>query len=124
VFCETWYNLFFNVQVSLPFVIDRLRKSDVCVKFVTNTTKESLHSVHDRLTKLGFDVGQDEIFTSLTAARKFVERKSLRPLLLLEESAKEDFNGQQFLSLHLEFCYIHRVRKKCHFIFACNSAKF
>lgn len=92
-------NLFSNVCVLLPFVIDSLRKSDVRVKFVTNTTKESLRSVHDRLTKLGFDVGRDEIFTSLTAARNFVERKSLRPLLLLEESAKEDFNGQQFLSL-------------------------
>jgi len=73
--------------------MDRLRKSDVRVKFITNTTKESLHSVHGKLTKLGFDIRQDEIFTSLTAARKFVERNSLRPFLLLEESAKEDFNG-------------------------------
>ena len=77
-------------------VIDRLRKSDVRVKFVTNTTKESLHSVHKKLVKMGFDIGHKEIFSSLTAARKFVERNSLRPLLLLEESAKEDFLGLQF----------------------------
>jgi len=75
------------------FVIDRLRKSNVRVKFVTNTTKESLDSVHKRLIKMGFDIAHKEIFSSLTAARKFIERSSLRPLLLLEESAKEDFVG-------------------------------
>jgi len=77
----------------LLFIINRLRKSNVRVKFVTNSTNEPLRSVHEKLTKLGFDIGRDELFTSLTAARKFVERNSLRPFLLLEESAKEDFNG-------------------------------
>jgi len=80
----------------LAFTVNRLRNSSVRLKFVTNSTKESLRSVHEKLTKLGFDVGRDELFTSLTAARKFVERNSLRPMLLLEESAKEDFNGQLF----------------------------
>jgi len=42
---------------------------------------------------MGFDIAHKEIFSSLTAARKFIERSSLRPLLLLEESAKEDFVG-------------------------------
>jgi len=42
---------------------------------------------------MGFDIGHEEIFSSLSAARKFIERNSLRPLLLLEESAKEDFVG-------------------------------
>lgn len=47
----------------------------------------------ERLERIGFDIRVDEIFTSLTAARKVVESDSLRPLLLLEESAKEDFAG-------------------------------
>jgi len=78
---------------------DRLRKSNVPVKFVTNSTKESLRSIHEKLTKLGFYIERDEIFTSLTAARKLVERSSLRPMLLLEEPAKEDFIGQQLLAI-------------------------
>jgi len=86
--------------VLLVFIIVRLRNSNIRVKFVTNTTKESLCSVHDKLTKMGFDVGRDELFTSLTAARKFVERRSLRPFLLLEESAKDDFNGQLSACFH------------------------
>jgi len=46
-----------------------------------------------RLEKIGFDIHLDEVFTSLTAARREVEQESLRPFLLLEESATEDFAG-------------------------------
>ncbi len=35
----------------------------------------------------------EELFTSLTAARRLVGREKLRPLLLLEQSALEDFDG-------------------------------
>ena len=71
----------------------RLRETGLPLRFITNTTKESKHSLLDRLKKIGFDIHLDEVFTSLTAARKKVEEESLRPLLLLEESAKEDFEG-------------------------------
>ncbi len=71
----------------------RLRQVGIGVKFVTNTTKEPLRLLHERLVKLGFDIQQTEIFTSLTAARNLVEAKNVRPLLLLEECAKEDFKG-------------------------------
>ena len=40
-----------------------------------------------------FNIRKDEIFTSLSAARSIVEEKGVRPLLLLEDSAKEDFAG-------------------------------
>lgn len=36
---------------------------------------------------------ESEIFTSLSAARRLVEQKGHRPLLLLEDSALEDFKG-------------------------------
>lgn len=63
------------------------------LKFVTNTTKESIRLLHDRLNNLHFDISKTEIFTSLTVARKLIEKKAVRPLLLLEECAKEDFKG-------------------------------
>ena len=71
----------------------RLRETGLPLRFITNTTKESKHSLLDRLRKIGFDIHLDEVFTSLTAAREKVEQESLCPLLLLEESAKEDFEG-------------------------------
>ncbi|CAG0886844.1 unnamed protein product [Darwinula stevensoni] len=73
--------------------LKRLREVIPCVKFVTNTTKESKRVLFERLIQLGFSIDQSEIFTSLTAARSLVERKELRPHLMLEPEALEDFQG-------------------------------
>ena len=72
--------------------VDLLRKNNILLKFVTNTTKESRHSLLKRLRHLGFEISDDEILTSLTAAKLKVESENLRPLLFLEESAKEEFD--------------------------------
>lgn len=40
-----------------------------------------------------FTVQENEIFTSLSAARSLLEQKQHRPLLLVEDSALEDFTG-------------------------------
>ena len=71
----------------------RLRQHKIQIKFVTNTTKESKQSLLGKLTTIGFVIQPTEIFTSLTAARKLITEKSLRPLFLLSESALEDFEG-------------------------------
>ena len=77
--------------------ISALKKLRQCekfqIKFVTNTTKESKNKLHNVLTKIGFDIKKEEIFTSLTAARKLIESQNLRPMLFLEPSAFEDFEG-------------------------------
>lgn len=61
------------------------------IKFVTNTTKESSNCLYERLTKLGFDLRKDEIFSSLAAARKLIISRQLKPMLLIDPSAMEDF---------------------------------
>ncbi|XP_055717377.1 haloacid dehalogenase-like hydrolase domain-containing protein 2 isoform X2 [Salvelinus fontinalis] len=75
--------------------LKRLRQSSVAVKFVTNTTKECKRNLVERLHSLNFDIQEQEIFTSLTAARSLVEQRQLRPLLLVEDSALEDFSGME-----------------------------
>ncbi|EPB71212.1 HAD hydrolase family [Ancylostoma ceylanicum] len=72
--------------------LERLRKIRP-VKFVTNTTKESINVLHNRVTGCGFRIAKDEIFTSLVAARNFVEQRKLRPMLMLAKEALEDFEG-------------------------------
>lgn len=64
------------------------------VRFVTNTTKESKKDLLERLKKLEFDISEDEIFTSLTAARNLVEQKQVRPMLLIDDRALPDFKGR------------------------------
>ncbi|PWA26578.1 hypothetical protein CCH79_00000717, partial [Gambusia affinis] len=73
--------------------LDRLRRASVAVKFVTNTTKESKRNLLERLQRLNFDLQEKEIFTSLSAARSLLEQKQHKPLLLVEDSALEDFTG-------------------------------
>ncbi|XP_077202845.1 haloacid dehalogenase-like hydrolase domain-containing protein 2 [Paroedura picta] len=73
--------------------LKRLRSAPVAVRFVTNTTKECKQDLLERLKKLDFDIREDEIFTSLTAARNLLEEKRVRPLLLVEDSALRDFSG-------------------------------
>ncbi|XP_072920142.1 haloacid dehalogenase-like hydrolase domain-containing protein 2 [Hemitrygon akajei] len=73
--------------------LQKLRHAPVEVKFVTNTTKECKRALFERLQKLCFPIQENEIFTSLTAARNLVEQKQVRPLLLVDDSALEDFEG-------------------------------
>lgn len=80
----------FSPSVSPP----RLRSAPVTVRFVTNTTKESKRDLLERLTGLGFDIAEHEIFTSLTAARNLLEQQQVRPLLLVDDKALPDFTGE------------------------------
>jgi ribonucleotide monophosphatase NagD (HAD superfamily) len=58
---------------------------------VTNTTKESQNFLFNRLKAIGFDIRKEEIFSSLMAAKELIQKLNLKPYLMLEEEAKEDF---------------------------------
>lgn len=87
----------------------RLRQSNVKIKFVTNTTKESRRCLYERLCKLGFQLKIEEIWSSLWAAKDAVSSQSLKPFLLISPDALEDFQGKLGTSLLLylfNFCCI------------------
>ncbi|XP_018365671.1 PREDICTED: haloacid dehalogenase-like hydrolase domain-containing protein 2 isoform X1 [Trachymyrmex cornetzi] len=71
--------------------LNRLRNANLSIKFVTNTTKESSNYLYERLIKLGFDLRKEEIFSSLVAARKLIISQRLKPMLLIDPAAMEDF---------------------------------
>ena len=87
--------------------VSKVRSMGIPIQFVTNTSKESLVSLGERVRKAGLQVDNDAIFTSLTAAKELgpfyifrrylyvcyysVLREELRPMLMLEESAKKEF---------------------------------
>ncbi|XP_055620180.1 haloacid dehalogenase-like hydrolase domain-containing protein 2 [Toxorhynchites rutilus septentrionalis] len=71
--------------------LKKLRNLGVMVKFVTNTTKESVSSLHARLIKIGFQLEQSEIFSSLTAASNYVQSKELHPYYIVTDDARKDF---------------------------------
>ncbi|KGL74899.1 Haloacid dehalogenase-like hydrolase domain-containing protein 2, partial [Tinamus guttatus] len=61
--------------------------------FVTNTTKESKRDLLERLTKLGFDIAENEILASLRAARNLLEQRQVWLLLLVDDKALPAFTG-------------------------------
>ncbi|KAM7076252.1 haloacid dehalogenase-like hydrolase domain-containing protein 2 isoform 1-T3 [Ciconia maguari] len=73
--------------------LKRLRSAPDTIRFVMNTTKECKRDLLERLMKLGFDIAENEIFTSLTAARNLLEQKQVWPLLLVDDKALPDFTG-------------------------------
>ncbi|XP_040277058.1 haloacid dehalogenase-like hydrolase domain-containing protein 2 [Bufo bufo] len=73
--------------------LKRLRNAPVTIRFVTNTTKECKQTLLERLRRLQFDISEDEIFTSLTAARNLLEQKNVRPMLMVDNGALPDFEG-------------------------------
>ena len=50
--------------------ISIIRGKGIPIQFVTNTSKESLEALGDKIRKAGLQVENDAIFTSLTAARE------------------------------------------------------
>lgn len=73
--------------------VQKLQNSGLNVRFVTNTTKESQNVLYNRLKSIGFSIDKADIFTSLSAARKLIKEKSLRPFLMVDQRAMEDFEG-------------------------------
>lgn len=69
----------------------RLKSSNLRLKFVTNTTKESKRLLTRRLLQIGFQTGSDDIFTAMSAARHLVVKMGVRPLLIVDDNSMEDF---------------------------------
>jgi len=68
-----------------PDTIRELRKRGVAIRFMTNTTIYCRRSLMERMTALGFDIREGELFTATYAAANYLrcqEAKSYYPLLL------------------------------------------
>ncbi|KAG8752832.1 hypothetical protein FRC12_011777 [Ceratobasidium sp. 428] len=71
--------------------LERLRQARIPVRFCSNTSKESTSSLVKSLHKMGFDVRDGEVFTSLGAAREVVRKQKLNPFFLISASARTEF---------------------------------
>ena len=71
----------------------RLRATGIKIKFVTNTTEFSMRILHEHLTRLGFDIKKDEIYSAISASKDLVIKRSLRPYLMVDPNAIEEFSG-------------------------------
>ena len=70
-----------------------LRQRGVGVRFITNTTRRTRADIVRQLQQMGFDAAPDEVVTGALAAREIVQRRGLRPMLLIHPGLKPDFAG-------------------------------
>ncbi|KAE9002653.1 hypothetical protein PR003_g18181 [Phytophthora rubi] len=71
-----------------------LAQSDIGVRFVTNTTTKSRRELIQHLHSIGLEnIKAEHVLTSGGIARGFLEQRSLRPLLLVDPSLEEEFDG-------------------------------
>lgn len=78
----------------LPGAIDavaRLREAGLPLRFVTNTTTKTKQTLLSRLTELGLEIAQSELFTPGQAARAWLERHGASPMLLVHPNLKDEF---------------------------------
>jgi HAD superfamily hydrolase (TIGR01458 family) len=74
--------------------VEDFREAGLGLRFVTNTTARSRQQTLDRLERLGFGVGPDELVTPAALARRRCEAAGHeRVALIMNEDVKADFEG-------------------------------
>ncbi|XP_072026927.1 phospholysine phosphohistidine inorganic pyrophosphate phosphatase-like [Amphiura filiformis] len=71
--------------------VQRLKASDLKVRFCTNETQCTTKQIVEKLTKLGFDLQLNELFSPAPAACQVLREKSLKPFLVVHPDALPDF---------------------------------
>ena len=69
----------------------RLRKAGLPVRFLTNTTRTPRRALLDKLTAMGIEMREDELFTPAMAACRILADENLSPHLLVHPALEQDF---------------------------------
>src|SRR5581483_11437238 len=72
--------------------VNKLRRSGIAVRFITNTTRQSLRDLTQLLRKLGVETTPDEIFMPAIAAQRYLKQRNMTPHLLVHPNLVEDFH--------------------------------
>lgn len=78
----------------IPGAVDAvncLRANGIAVRFITNTTRQPLRELLEKMQKLGVPARPDEIFMPAVAARRYLKERNITPYLLVHPKLVEDF---------------------------------
>ena len=71
--------------------LQRLRELGMPLRFVTNTSRKSRKQLLDGLSRMGFELSPEELFTAPAAAAAYLAARELTPLLLVNDAVRADF---------------------------------
>jgi HAD superfamily hydrolase (TIGR01458 family) len=74
-----------------PAALETLRQSGIAVRFVTNVTRLSAEGILQRLSKMGFEIGDAELISAPRAARSYLLERRLSPYLLIHPALQPEF---------------------------------
>lgn len=83
-------------RAPLPEAIEsvaRLRAAGMRILAVSNTSRRTRADLARLLMSIGFDLREEEILTAPLAARRLIETRNLRPLLLVHNDLLPEFAG-------------------------------
>ena len=63
--------------------LKELRKKQLKIRFLTNTTTIPRNQILEKLVNFGFDIKEEEIFTPITATKKFLEENNIKEVFLV-----------------------------------------
>ncbi|XP_020789604.1 phospholysine phosphohistidine inorganic pyrophosphate phosphatase [Boleophthalmus pectinirostris] len=73
--------------------VQRLKQSDLQLRFCTNETQASRDRFVAKLRRLGFDISVKEVFSPAPAAVSVLKERGLRPHLLVYDGLLPEFEG-------------------------------
>uniref|UniRef100_A0A3B3ZIQ9 Phospholysine phosphohistidine inorganic pyrophosphate phosphatase n=1 Tax=Periophthalmus magnuspinnatus TaxID=409849 RepID=A0A3B3ZIQ9_9GOBI len=94
--CGVLYDSGDGDGVAIPGSIEavqRLKRSDLQLRFCTNETQASRDRFVAKLQRLGFDISVKEVFSPAPAAVSVLKERGLRPHLLVYDGLLPEFEG-------------------------------
>ena len=73
--------------------IARLKAGGLAVRYLTNITRQSRDVLRGKLESMGLDVAEYELFMPAIAARRYLLKQGLKPLLLVHSALLSEFKG-------------------------------
>lgn len=73
--------------------IERLDNEIVPVRYLTNTTRSPRSAILKKLSRMGFDIDEGDLFTAPVATYNYLSAKNLSPFLLVHPDLEPEFSG-------------------------------
>jgi HAD superfamily hydrolase (TIGR01458 family) len=72
--------------------VKRLSGAGLSMRYITNTTRSTRQMILKRLTRLGFDIAAEDVFTAPIASKQYIETNNLIPYLLIHPNLEPEFS--------------------------------
>jgi HAD superfamily hydrolase (TIGR01458 family) len=84
----------YNGDVPVSGAMDAMQKlsdTGLPVRYITNTTRNTRQTILNRLTRMGFNINLEDVFTAPVAAKDYLKNNNYDPFLLIHPNLEPEF---------------------------------